>query len=47
MSIAAAIGDTIEEQPHKNAPKKSGRFTPYWLLLPGCSGSPSSSSCRW
>lgn len=35
MSIAAAIGDTIEEQPHKNAPKKSGRFTPYWLLLPG------------
>src|SRR5690606_22669326 len=35
MSIAAAIGDTIEEQPHKNTPKKSGRFTPYWLLLPG------------
>ncbi len=35
MSIAAAIGDTIEEQPHKNKPQKSGRFTPYWLLLPG------------
>jgi spermidine/putrescine transport system permease protein len=35
MSIAAALGDTIEEQPHKNKPQKSGRFTPYWLLLPG------------
>jgi spermidine/putrescine transport system permease protein len=35
MSIAAALGDTLEEQPHHNAPKKSGRMTPYWLLLPG------------
>lgn len=35
MSIAAALGDTIEEQPHHNQPKRSGRFTPYWLMLPG------------
>jgi spermidine/putrescine transport system permease protein len=35
MSIAAAIGDTLEEQPHSNAPKKKARFTPYWLMLPG------------
>ncbi|MFN8183405.1 MAG: ABC transporter permease [Candidatus Nanopelagicales bacterium] len=35
MSIAAALGDTIEEQPHQNKPQKRGRFTPYWLLLPG------------
>ena len=35
MSIAAAIGDTLEEQKHQNKPQKRGRFTPYWLLLPG------------
>ena len=35
MSIAAAVGDTLEEQPKANPPKKSGRFTPYWLMLPG------------
>ncbi len=35
MSIAAAIGDTLEEQPHQNAPQKRGRLTPYWLMLPG------------
>lgn len=35
MSIAAALGDTIEEQPHQNKSQKRGRFTPYWLLLPG------------
>ncbi|MCB0901092.1 MAG: ABC transporter permease [Actinobacteria bacterium] len=35
MSIAAALGDTLEEQPHNNQPQKSGRFTPYWLMLPG------------
>jgi len=35
MSIAAALGDTIEEQPHQNKPQRRGRFTPYWLLLPG------------
>ncbi len=35
MSIAAAIGDTLEEQPHHNVPQKKGRLTPYWLMLPG------------
>ena len=36
MSIAAALGDTLEEQPHHNQPqKRGGRFTPYWLMLPG------------
>ena len=35
MSVEAAIGDTIEVQPHHNKPDKSGRFTPYWLMLPG------------
>jgi len=35
MSIAAAIGDTLEEQKHQNKPQKRGKLTPYWLLLPG------------
>ena len=35
MSIAAAIADTLEEQPHHNKPQKAGKLTPYWLMLPG------------
>lgn len=35
MSIAAALGDTLEEQPKQSRPTKRGRFTPYLLLLPG------------
>jgi len=35
MSIAAAIGDTLEEQPKHEEPKRKGRWMPYLLMLPG------------
>ncbi len=36
MSIAAAIGDTIEDERKKpSGPQKKGKVTPYLLMLPG------------
>ncbi|MDQ1249820.1 MAG: spermidine/putrescine transport system permease protein, partial [Actinomycetota bacterium] len=35
MAIAAAIGDTIEDQRQPAEPPKKGKFVPYLLMLPG------------
>ena len=35
MSIAAAIGDTLQEEHQPNQPKRRGKWVPYLLMLPG------------
>ena len=35
MSIAAAIGDTLEEQPKQPPPSRRGKWVPYLIMLPG------------
>ena len=35
MSIAAAIGDTLQEEHQPNEPKRKGKWVPYLLMLPG------------
>lgn len=35
MSIAAAIGDTLNDEHKPDAPQRKGRFVPYLLMAPG------------
>ncbi|HNE89230.1 MAG TPA: ABC transporter permease, partial [Actinomycetota bacterium] len=35
MSIAAAIGDTLQEDHKPSQPSRKGKWVPYLLMLPG------------